>query len=414
MSHDVTLERLKNLVERDAVAIRGRSVLEPAGGPGDKVFPPSHSVGEREKGLGAKYAFEIRRRDGRDVSCVLLDSVQSQANRMEEFLQALWSEKKLPLPVIEVDLSEVAPDVFRITSLSAPHRVADALLRDSLILENGEPRLFRSSAIGRSFVDASPRNAGPVFKVCPTGLIFGMWDSTGPKGGLGAKFQRVLTSEIVGIGATAGVKTSSRIDPAGIVTKAADILEAADSHEGWTHDPDQARKDAKGNAARIGDGKVSEINHSNIPPTIDGLAGGVTIDFAEQTVVMSLAGLRRLSFTDGGSEARTVLAALGLVAVLGAERRGHDLRSRCMLVPRPGNALSLVAVAGDGSTSPLRLDLETALTLYHQALDALPASLRFDQPAGTPLATLSPSPKLAYLIAKSRELAASGADLGDD
>ena len=33
-----------------------------------------------------------------------------------------------------------------------------------------------------------------------------IWDSTGPKGGLGAKFARVLTSEIVGIGASAGVK----------------------------------------------------------------------------------------------------------------------------------------------------------------------------------------------------------------
>ena len=61
---------------------------EPAGGPGDKVFPPSHSVGRNEKGAGAKYAFETRRRDENDVFCVLMDSVQSQANRTEEELQA--------------------------------------------------------------------------------------------------------------------------------------------------------------------------------------------------------------------------------------------------------------------------------------------------------------------------------------
>lgn len=66
MSQNITLDELRKFVEGDAVAIRGRSVLEPAGGPGDKVFPPSHSVGDKEKGAGAKYAFEKRRRGGND------------------------------------------------------------------------------------------------------------------------------------------------------------------------------------------------------------------------------------------------------------------------------------------------------------------------------------------------------------
>jgi CRISPR-associated protein Csb1 len=418
MSQNVTLAQLRKLVEEDAVAIRGRAVLEPAGGPGDKVFPPSHSV--RETRDGAKYAFETRRRNGNDVRCVLIDSVQSQANRMEEALQALWADRKLRLPVIEVDLSGAAPDVGKVTSLTAPHRVADALLRDSFVNENGTQKLFRSSEIGRSFADASPRNAAPLFKVCPTGLVFGMWDSTGPKGGLGAKFQRALTSEIVGIGAGAGVKTSSRIDPAGIVTRAAEIYETENAEERWTHEPDQAKKDAKGKPVKIGDGKVSEINHSNIPPTIDTLAGGVTIDHAEHTIVLSLAALRRLGFAEGAAEARVVLAALGLVAVLGAESRGHDLRSRCLLVPRwndeekKSEALALEAVARDGSTTPLTLDLAAALALYEEAVTALPDALTFDKSAGEPLATLTPSPKLAHLITRSRELAAAGADVGDE
>jgi len=420
MSQNVTLEELRKLVEDEAVAIRGRAVLEPAGGPGDKVFPPSHSVGDRETRDGAKYAFETRRRNGNDVRCVLIDSVQSQANRMEEALQALWTDKKLTLPVIEVDLSSAAPDIGKITSLTAPHRVADALLRDSFVGENGTQKLFRSSKIGRSFTDAGPRNARPLFKVCPTGLVFGIWDSTGPKGGLGAKFQRALTSEIVGIGAEAGVKTASRIDPAGIVKRAAEIYEAETAEERWTYETAQAKRDAKRNPVKIGDGKVSEINHSNIPPTIDTLAGGVTIDHAEHTVVLSLAALRRLGFAEGALEARVVLAALGLVAVLAAESRGHDLRSRCLLVPRwnekdkKSEALALEAVARDGSTTPLTLDLAAALALYNAAVKALPDALRFDKPAGEPLATLTPSPKLAHLITKSRELAAAGADVGDE
>jgi CRISPR-associated protein Csb1 len=433
MGENLTLDELRNLVEKDAVAIRGRAILEPAGGPGDKVFPPSHSVGQNEKRAGAKYAFETRRRGGNDVPCVLIDSVQSQANRMEEALQALWADKKLTLPVIEVDLSSAAPDVGKITSLTAPHRVADALLRDSLVDDNGRKTLFRMSALGRSFTDATPRNAGPLFKVCPTGLIFGIWDSTGPKGGLGAKFARVLTSEIIGVGATAGAKTASRIDPTGIVTGAATIYVSANSDVAgtpWTHDWREAKPfDSKKplsaeNAEKWGSkdkaGKPSAINHSNFPPTIDEVAGGVTIDHAEHTVVLSLAGLRRLGFADGPSEARTVLAALGLVAVLAAGSRGHDLRSRCLLVPRwdaennRSEALSLEAVARDGATTPLTLALDVALALYEKAVETLPAALKFEKPAGQALATLAPSPKLAHLIVRSRELAAAGTDVGEE
>jgi CRISPR-associated protein Csb1 len=427
MSQNITLQELKNMVEKDAVAIRGRAVLEPAGGPGDKVFPPSHSVAENEKRAGAKYAFETRRRNGSEVSCVLIDSVQSQANRMEEALQALWVDQKLTLPVIEVDLSSAAPDVGKVTSLTAPHRVADALLRDSLVTEDGSSTLFRMSALGKSFTDATPRNAGPLFKVCPTGLVFGIWDSTGPKGGLGAKFARTLISEIVGIGATKGVKTASRIDPAGIVTASATIYVSANPNTAgspWTYDWQEARpRDPKKplsqeNAEKWGSkdkaGKPSAINHSNFPPTIDELAGGVTIDYAEHTVVLSLAGLRRLGFTDGGAEARTVLTALGLVAVLAAENRGHDLRSRCLLVPRKDNALALDAVARDGSTTALTLDLDGAVALYEKAVKMLPATLRFEKLPGEPLAILTPSPKLAHLIKRSRELAAAGTDIGDE
>ncbi|MFB3854002.1 MAG: type I-U CRISPR-associated RAMP protein Csb1/Cas7u [Vicinamibacterales bacterium] len=399
---------LRSLVEGDAVAIRGTATLEPAGGTLDKVFPPTHSVDKNDRQPGAKYAFEKRRVGGQDVTCVLLDSVQSQANRMEEALEALWVSRQIALPVIQTDFTDCAPDVGVVTSLSAPHRVADAILRDSL----KDGTLFRLSDVGRSFTDASTKNAGPVFKVCPTGLVFGLWDSTGPRGGLGAKFARALVSEIVGIGATTGVKTSSRLDPTGIVTRAADVYVAADPREGWTHDPQQARHE-EGRPVRKGDGKVSEVNHSNVPPTIDVLAGGVTIDKAEQIVVLSLAGLRKLAFSEGAAEARAVLAALALVAILAAERRGYDLRSRCLLVPRRGKALAFEVVYRDGETKALEVDLEAALSTYHAAVAALPASLRFSvdgRPleAGEPIARLTPSPKLAHLVQKSRELAAVG------
>jgi hypothetical protein len=38
-----------------------------------------------------------------------------------------------------------------------------------------------------------------LFELRPTALIFGMWHSTGPKGGLDAKFERAMVSEIIGV-----------------------------------------------------------------------------------------------------------------------------------------------------------------------------------------------------------------------
>jgi CRISPR-associated protein Csb1 len=409
----ITADGLKKLIAGDAVAIRGTATLEPAGGPGDKIFPPTHAVDANNKKPGAKYAFETRRIDGRDVTCVLIDSVQSQANRMEEALEALWAERKIALPVVSVDFSAIAPEVGRVTSLTAPHRIADALLRDSLL----DDRLFRLSDIGKSFTDASIKNATALFKVCPTGLVFGLWDSTGPKGGLGAKFQRALVSEIVGINAAYGSKTASRIDPLNIKKDAAVLYKASNRDEMWTANSADAEKDKDGKPVKVGKsekaGKPSAVLHGNIAPDIDSLGGGVTIDEARHTVVLSLASLRRLGFAAGAEEARTVLAALGLLAVFAAESRGYDLRSRCLLVPKAGSALKLESVARDGSTTPVELDLAGALALYKEAVGKLPDGIAFDKPEGEALVELQPSPKLADLVKKSRELAVAEANAGD-
>jgi len=332
--------------------------------------------------------------------------------------------------------------VGRVTSLSAPHRIADALLRDSL----HDGQLFRLSNIGRSFTDASTKNATALFKVCPTGLVFGLWDSTGPNGGLGAKFQRALVSEIVGINAVDGKRTGSRIDQTNIAKDAATLYRAANRDEMWTLNPDEAEKNPDGEPIKVGSekkaGKPSAVLLGNIAPSIDSVAGGVTIDEARHTVVLSLASLRRLRFATGAEEARTVLAALGLLAVFAAESRGHDLRSRCLLVPRViekdqakvSLALKLEVVGRDGTATPVELDLSGAIALYNEAVRNLPEDVKFRTPApnapaedegrtgpdapakgkelqmGEALAELTPSPKLADLVRRSRDLIAVDPD----
>lgn len=407
MSLILGYEKLRELV-RDAAALRSVIEYQPAGSPGDKVFPPTYEEG--------KYAFEKRRLPGESelVECVLLDSVQSQANRMELALLDAWRDGRIPLPVVLVDFGlanselpegQKLPKVLEISSLEAPHRIVDALIRDSLL--DGTP--FRRSELGRQLDNVDLSNATPLFEICPTALVFGMWDSTGPRGGLGAKFARVMVSEIVGYHAVQGKRTSSRIDPAQITRNAGPLYKARDSDQGigWTLNPDAAERDKKGPIKLGKDGRPSEANHGNVTPTI--ADGGVTISKAVQTTVISLPALRRLNFPlNGGSSgsadqpARIALAALGIAALSLFWEKGADLRSRCHLQAIAPPRLEAIKKPGEAAEE-FALDPDAAVALYREAVDQA-------KEAGLPwrdeVVRLRPSEQLFALVRKSQELAA--------
>ena len=427
MSETLTLEVLQEAIAGRAAAFRSIAKLQPAGGPGDKVFPPTYA--------GAVYATEKRRLPAYDqpVDCVLLDSVQSQANRMEEALQQAVDAGDLKLPVIEVDFTPYFPGddqpeemrlldpVGKVASLQAPHRIADAILRDSML----DGQRFRQTEIGKRVGMVSARDATVLFELCPTALLLGMWDSTGPKGGLGAKFERAMVSEIVGIDAVRGVKTSSRIDPLAIQRNAGPLY-ASSGGEGadWTLDEAQARQE-KEKPVRLGkDGRPSQANHGNIVPSLSDrdrdtgeyLSGGVTINHAEQTIVLSLPALRRLRFPIDGKvdtkvdvAARTVLVALGLCAAVLADDAGLDLRSRCLLWPDQDLTWTLLDRKVDKDEFTLPAD--DAIALFNAAVSAA-------KEAGLPWReeplVLRPSDDLVKLVVKSQQLAVQqGSDSGE-
>lgn len=399
-----------------AAAIRVRQRLQPAGGTEDKVFPPTYATGDKT----LKYATETRRVNGADKLCALLDSVASQANRVEEALLAAWEAKSLMFPVIGVDFSgdkELA-DLGSVTTLQAPHRIADAILRDATNLDGN--MLFRDMPQGKAFTDATAKNATAVYALCPTALVLGVWDSTGPKGGLGAKFQRALTSEIVAVGVSAGKKVGSRIDPLGIQANVP-IFHRKDNEADWTIEETEAKHDSKGKPIPFsrtgaeGKGKASAVNHSNIAPSIDEYAGGITFDYAMQTVVLSLPALRRLRFmTDldgkplGNREAaepaaRIALAALAVAGIVHQRARGYDLRSRCLLVP--DGELVLEVVNADGKVEERSISVDGANAMVEQAHAAANAAgLGWDREP----VRLKPAPKLVALIKRSRTQAAAG------
>lgn len=387
----LTLEELSSAVQNEA-AFRLRQRLQPVGGPGDKLFPPTYP-GER----APKHIFEQRRVDGADIVTVLIDSVQSSANRHEEALLALARTKRIDLPYLSVDFSGSAvPEIGEITSLDAPHRIFDAILRDSRL---GDQPLMQSE-LGKALQLATAANAGAVFDHSPTALLFGAWNSTGEGGGLGAKFPRVFVSEIVGVNVptngdgkgelvSAGRRPGSRIDPLGIL-KGVQVFKGS---TGWDVREQKGFKKAR----------PSEINHGNIAPSVQDL--GVTMDYAEHTVVIGFAGLRRLRFGGGERDvaARTTLAALGLVAHLAQRREGYALRSRCELVPEGRQALELVRF--DGKADDVALDLDDAIALHAEAVQwARRAGFTYD---ASPV-RLVPQDKLVEIVRQSRALALSG------
>lgn len=390
MSDKLTLGILQNAVKGTAAAFRTHATLQPATGPGGKVFPPTYA--------GAKYATETRRVNGAEIPCVLLDSVQSQANRHEEALQNAIDAGEVKLPVIEVDFSgqQLLDAVGKITSLTAPHRVADAILRDS----EKDGVEFRKTDEGKKLDTVAPQNATALYELCPTALIFGIWDSTGPKGGLGAKFQRAFVSEIVGVNTVIGVKTASRIDPLQI-RKQAMVVKTADGYI------------LAENEKTRGAISPSEVNHGNIPPDVDDKTGGVTIDYAEQTAVLSLPALRRLHFPVDGkrsvevdSAGQTVLAALALYAAALANERGFDLRSRCLLWPEAPAVWELLDRPG---TAPQKLafTVTEALDILN---DAVAAAEGFGLKWRTEPLTLKPSDKLVKLVEKSQRITAAATE----
>lgn len=398
----MNIATLSQAVAHDA-ALRRRQILQPLGGKGDKIFPPTYPGDGRN--APPRHVYERRRVNGQESWCALIDSVQSQANRLEECLLDAIRDG-VTIPHVIVDFADAGLEgITGITSLEAPHRVYDAILRDSSL--NGEP--FMNSAVGKRLAKANLDDASSLLEVSPTALLFGAWHSTGEGGGLGAKFARCLISEVVGVNVpveegavnsrtgeieirTAGRRPGSRIDPLGVLRK----VDVFKGEKGWSTTEAGAGKHAK----KV---RPSEINHGNIAPSVQPL--GITCDYIEHTFVLSFSALRRLRFGAPRRDlaARSLLAALGLLALAEQDARGYALRSRCDLVC-DGRA-PLEVVRPDGTTEPVAVDRETTRELYKSAFDAAKnAGFEFS----TEPIRLTPQDKLVEIVRRSQELALAG------
>jgi CRISPR-associated protein Csb1 len=397
MSETFTYAALSAAVSGGAAALRSTTVLQPVEGEGGKVFPATYSGGK-----SAHEKRRLRNDDGseREVDCVLLNSVQSEANHAELALLHAIERGKIWLPLIEVDFGE-ANAGFRkelppLTSLEVPHRLADAILRDSA-LPSGER--FSKSEYAARWGRANLWNATAIYELCPTALVFGMWGSPDKPGGLGAKFERAYISEIVAVDVLEVEKRSGfRVDPLGASSKVPVLQKADGSFE-------LVAEKTKGAL------RPSELNHGNI--VFDSSNGGLRCRFAEQTTVVSLGALRKLRFPVNGARdvkrddaARTVLAAIGICAGVLASEEGMSLRSRCNLHPTAPRVWELLDRPG---VEPRRFTItgDTAVGLLREAVQAAKeAGLGWMEEK----LVLKPTPELQDLIRKSQEVAAAEAE----
>jgi CRISPR-associated protein Csb1 len=334
----------------------------------------------------------------------LLDSVQSQANRLEELLLDAFRAGQLAMPVFEMNVAG-----HDVTSLTVPHRVHDAILRDSIW--DGRP--FRESENGKRLVSARAWNATAFFEFAPTVLLFGTWDSQSGGGVNTAKVARSLVSEIIAIDFVRGVRTSSRIDPLGIKL-VPEVIAKVEGPEQWKFvDPAAAGKKKKGD----GNLRPSEINHGNVTPSITDREvgpGGITCREAVQTTVLSLTQLRKLHFPDADGDTsaerdvagRAVIAALGLLAVTLHQEDGYQLRSRCQLVPSGAPRFEAI-----GRTEKERDTFELSSA---EADEALIKALEAARNAGLTWQVgpilLQPRPDLVKLVSYSDDTTGGGAE----
>lgn len=368
---------------QSASAISLRANLIPASGcAGDEQFflmPPTFAeVGHLVSPL---------REDGTH-QYVLVDSPQSWANRLEELLD----DPRAALPCISVS---VAGRTLTVNQL--PHRVFDALLRDSE--RDGLP--FRSTALGKSLADARADNATAMLQHAPGVLLFGAWDSfSGAKVGA-AKWPAALSGQIMGFNALLAEKAGVRTDPIGITLDDFQVFKSPNRAEGWTIDEAAAEKDGSGKPIAV---RPSEVGHGSI--LASRIQKGAWVSGIELRSSLSLTRLRRYRFPIDGvmSEsrdvaARTYLAALAAWGMTERLARGLDLRAGAELDPVTATLSLRRPLVAD---MPLPLDAELALSALQQAKEKA-ESEGFNLSGAEHFVA---SEKLEQIIARSKEISA--------
>ena len=339
--------------------------LEPAAGPHASVAPAKFLGG---KGRTAKPVFAYERRfwDGEAVTAVLIDSKQSQNNRLEAAVSAAIADQDPVLartPRIELRFED--GQVY--SDIDLPHRAFDGQIRAGTI--NGEPATAAQEY--RELRNATVADARPLLERSPITLLLGGWDAS--RKTHAGRYRSLLIGEIIGIltdqgkdpEANQSKRGGARIDPLGarIQLDQAEREAIADVQKSELSDKAYTNSYGKG-------GKSSSLGLGGIPPSLEQL-GGVTCRAIIRSHVLSFAALRALRFdsptSEGDVACRALLAAL---ALNGLARSDAELllRANCDLVEAGPAVVTLDKRYGQKENFE-PLSIEQAQELLSAAID---------------------------------------------
>jgi len=324
-------------IEKDdklCVALVRREKLVPVTGKGSVIYPPTYLVSEQQGENGeSDYVIDTTP----EGNVVLIDSVESQANRMEELFLPDGPYSGL-VPQITIKVKKKDGELS-INLIEAPHRIADALVRFSTLKEKAGKALLKVE---------NENDYLEVARISPFSLLFGAWDSRGVSSGR-VKIPRALTSTVRGYNVF-------RLRRGYAYTPALRIYMGQDEIEEALEKADNKGMSEEGMAQAAG-----TVKH-----------GGVVVkgDIIRESV-LSLVALRNLRAGNNEEltkKLRRYIGSLGLLCL--ASPLPAEYRSGCVLVPEPGS-VTFEAVFNDGSKLPVELTLEEAKQLCGNAASEL-------------------------------------------
>jgi CRISPR-associated protein Csb1 len=282
------------------------------------IFPPTYAPPEgREEGGG--YNID-KLSDGHNVC--LLDSVPSQANRIEPLFKTPPYKALVPQIVVKVGSKQI-------NLLDAGHRTADAVVRFSGL--KGELR-----QAFQQIRDSG--NAEPLAKIAPTSILHGVWDSRGTR----VKLQRIVRSVIRAYDVETLHRSSHYIPPVRYVD------------EGIFQEP-------------LSKERLSREGFLDIPATFK-LGGVLVRGDIRRDIALNLVAIRALAAGDGPDGSRTLTLRryiLGLALVAITAPIDTNLREGCLLVVKKPSYFELVSY--NGIRQKLELDHDTALAFAQHA-----------------------------------------------
>jgi CRISPR-associated protein Csb1 len=316
MTNNNELTRFDQYLSEDGPsALVIREHLIPAEGSDGVLFPATFAAGD---GFPGGYNIDG---DPNGTNVCLIDSVGSQANRMEPLFAQEKYKRLVPQIIVKAGNKEV-------NLLHAGHRSGDAIVRCSELQQT----------LQAAFKAILGGDAEPLAKIAPTSLVFGVWDSRDTQ----VRMPRLVASTI-------------RAFNVRKLTRHAQFIPAVDYvAEGILEEPEDL-KDSEGKIK--GKHPFAQRGFTHIPVTkYESTHGGVLATGGiRRDATLALAALR-LIFAGKDTQKTITLRryVLGLALTAFTYNSAAYLRQGCLLVldPEKKKDCEFAEVYPDGSRKP--------------------------------------------------------------